>query len=116
MIMLFEQTCMWLENDISIHSVKEFRRKVIETCEEEDKAKVYDARYVKKLLKNRYGDFIWFSENVGKESLICFKNMAEYIVRKSEREKEVYAQESIDETKNRILKAVSNLIKAKIRE
>ena len=51
-VMLFEQTCMWLENDISIHSVQEFRRKMIEICKEEDKDKVYDARYIKKLLKN----------------------------------------------------------------
>ena len=101
MIMLFEQTCMWLENDISIHFVQEFRRKMIEICKEEDKDKVYDARYIKKLLKNRYCDFILFSEEVGKESLIYFKNMAEYIIRESKREKEVYAQESIDET-NRI--------------
>ena len=99
MIMLFEQTCMWLENDISIHSVQEFRRKMIEICKEGDKDKVYNARYIKKLLKNRCGDFIWFSEDVGKESLIYFKNMAEYIIRESEREKEGCAQESTDETK-----------------
>ena len=116
MIMLFEQTGMWLENDISIHSVQEFRRKMIEMCKEEDKDKVYDARYIKKLLENRYGDFIWFSEEVGKESLIYFKNMAEYIIRESEREKEGCAQESIDETKNRILKAAGNLIKTEILE
>ena len=42
--------------------------------------------------------------------------MAEYIIRENEREKEGYAQESIDETKNRILKAAGNLIKAEIRE
>ena len=29
-VMLFEQTCMWLENDISIHSVQGFKRKMIE--------------------------------------------------------------------------------------
>ena len=116
MIMLFEQTCLWLENDVSIHSVQEFRRKMIEICKEEDKDKVYDAQYIKKLLENRYGDFIWFSEEVGKESLIYFKNMAEYIIRENEREKEGCAQESIDETKNRILKAAGNLIKAEIRE
>ena len=42
--------------------------------------------------------------------------MAEYIIRENEREKEGCAQESIDETKNRILKAAGNLIKAEIRE
>ena len=46
-VMLFEQTCMWLENDINIHSVQEFRRKMIEICKEEDKDKIYDARYIK---------------------------------------------------------------------
>ena len=52
MIMLFEETCMWLENNISIHSVQEFSRKMTEICKEVDKDKVYDARYIKKLLKN----------------------------------------------------------------
>ena len=52
MIMLFEETCMWLENNISIHSVQEFSRKMIEICKEVDKDKVYDARYIKKLLNN----------------------------------------------------------------
>ena len=66
--------------------------------------------------KTRYGDFIWFSEDVGKESLIYFKSVAECIIGESEREKEGCAQESIDETKNRILKAAGNLIKAEIRE
>ena len=75
--LLFEQTCMWLENYISIHSVQAFRRKIIEICVEEDKDKVYDAQYIKKLLKNRYGDCIWFSEDIEKETLIYFKNMAD---------------------------------------
>ena len=51
-----------------------------------------------------------------KRALIYFKNMAEYIIRESEREKEGCVQELIDETKSRILKAAGNLIKAKIRE
>ena len=54
---------------------------------EKDKYKAYDARYIKKLLENRYRDFIMFSENVGKESPIYFKNMAEYIIKESEKRK-----------------------------
>ena len=54
---------------------------------EKDKYKAYDDRYIKKLLKNRYRDFIMFSENVGKESPIYFKNMAEYIIKESEKRK-----------------------------
>ena len=54
---------------------------------EKDKYKAYDARYIKKLLKNWYRDFIMFSENVGKESPIYFKNMAEYIIKESEKRK-----------------------------
>ena len=83
---------------------KHLEKKMIEICEKEDRDKDYDARYIKKLLKNCYGDFILFSEDVGIENLIYFKNMAEYIIRESEREKGC-AQELIDETKNRILKA-----------
>ena len=69
---------------------------MIEICKEEDKDKIYDARYIKQLLKSRYGDFIWFSEEVGKESLIYFKNMAEYIIKESKREKYMH--------KNRLMK------------
>ena len=54
---------------------------------EKDKYKAYDTRYIKKLLKNRYRNFIMFSQNVGKESLIYFKNMAEYIIKESEKRK-----------------------------
>ena len=48
MIMFFEQTCMRHENDVSIRYVYEFERKMIEICKEEEKDKVYDARYIKK--------------------------------------------------------------------
>ena len=51
MILLFKQTCMWLENDISIHSVQAFRRKIIEICKEEDIDKVYNAWYIKNFRK-----------------------------------------------------------------
>ena len=47
MILLFKQTCMWLENDISIHSDQAFRRKIIEIRKEEDIDKVYNAWYIK---------------------------------------------------------------------
>ena len=89
---------------------------MIEICEEEDKDKIYDVRYIKKRLKNRYGNFIWLSEDVGKKSLIYFKIMAEYIIRENEKGKRGCAQELIHKAKSRILKATSNLIKAEIWE
>ena len=95
---------MWLENDIGIHSVQAYRRKMIEICEKEGNDKVYNAWYIKKL-KNRCGDFIWFSEDVGKESFIFFKSMAEHIIRESRKEEEGCAQELTGEEKNWILKA-----------
>ena len=64
-----------------------FRGKMFEIYVEKDKYKAYDTRYIKKLLKNRYRNFIMFSQNVGKESLIYFKNMAEYIIKESEKRK-----------------------------
>ena len=42
--------------------------------------------------------------------------MAEYIIRETKREKDGCVQESTDETKNWILKAAHNLIKAEIQE
>ena len=72
---------------LKIMSMQAFRGKMFEIYVEKDKYKAYDARYIKKLLKNRYRDFIMFSENVGKESPMYFKNMAEYIIKESEKRK-----------------------------
>ena len=58
MTRLFEKKIMFLENDNGIHLVQAFRRKLIEICKEEDKDKLYDTRYTKKLFKNRYEDFL----------------------------------------------------------
>ena len=116
MTRLFEKKIMLLENDKDIHLVQAFRRKLIEICEEEDEDKLYDTRYTKKLFKNRYEDFLWFSEDVGKNSLIYFKNVAENIIRENAKEAERYAQDSIDEAKNMIWKTASNLSLAEYRE
>lgn len=66
---------------------------------------------LKKLLKDHYNSNIFFTEEPGKESIICFKNMADFIINQKYKEK----KEDIEEAK-RILSAAANLIKAEIRE
>lgn len=74
---------------------------------------VYDKRYLKKLLKDKYKSHIFFSCAVkGVDTLICFIDMANYIINKKFKEKE----NDIENESKRIIKAAANLIKAENRE
>ena len=65
-------------------SMPEFKQKVQEFSEDYE---AYDSRYLKKLLKYSYGSYISFSEELGKETLIYFIDMANFIINKNFREK-----------------------------
>ena len=80
----FEKACKWLEDEATIHSMPEFKQKVQEFSEDYE---AYDSRYLKKLLKYSYGSYISFSEELGKETLIYFIDMANFIINKNFREK-----------------------------
>ena len=105
----FEKACKWLEDEATIHSMPEFKRKVQEFSGDDE---AYDSRYLKKLLKDSYGCHISFSEESGKETLIYFLDMANFIINTKFKEK---AQDIKEESK-RIVKTAANLIKAEIRE
>ena len=68
--------------------------------------------YLKKLLKDRYGCHISFSEESGKETLIYFLDMENFILNTKFKEK----AQDIKEESERNIKTAANLIKAEIRE
>ena len=70
---VFEKACKWLEDEGTIHSMPEFKHKVQEFSEDYE---AYDSRYLKKLLKDSCGSPISFSEELGKETLTYFIDMA----------------------------------------
>ena len=87
----------------------EFKQKVQEFSEVYE---VYDSRYLKKLLKDSYGSHISFSEELGKETLIYFIDMVNFIINKNFREK----TQDINTETIRIIKTAATLIKTEIRD
>ena len=59
---VFQQACGWMEASAEILTLTQFRDKMREPMTDED---VYDKRYLKKLLKDKYGPHIFFSEQKG---------------------------------------------------
>lgn len=105
----FDKACKWLEDEVSIHSMPEFRQKVKEFSGVNEP---YDSRYLKKLLKDRYGSHISFSEENGKETIIYFLDMANFIINTKFKER----FQDIKEESEMIIKTAANLIKSEIRE
>ena len=87
----------------------EFKKKVQEFSKDYE---AYDLRYLKKLLKDFYGSHISFSEELGKETLIYFIDMANFIINKNFREN----KQDINTESERIIKTAATLIKTEIRD
>ena len=105
----FQNACEWLEAEAEVITMRKFRDKVIECAGRED---VYDTRYMKTLLKDKYGGHIFFLNKVGSDTLIYFYDMANFIINQKFKER----KESVEDESVRIIQAAANLIKAEIRE
>lgn len=76
-------------------------------------SEVYTLKRLKRKLQEHYGDFIFFAEVEGRSNVLCFKNMAKYIINDkwhSER------NDSIEDEVERIIIAAAKIIRAEIRE
>jgi len=74
---------------------------------------VYTPKRLKQKLHEYYEDFIFFAEVEGCGNVLCFKDMASYIINDkwhSER------KENIEEEEERIVRAAAKIIRAEIRE
>ena len=83
----FEKVCKWLEDEATIHLTPEFKEKVQDFSESYE---AYDSRYLKKLLKHSHSSHISFWEELGKETLIYFIDMANFIINKNFRKNARY--------------------------
>ena len=70
---VFESICQWLEEegDSELYTMKELITKF-----EDMGSTGYTPRYLKQLLKERYGEHIYFSELPGRSDVVCFKEFA----------------------------------------
>ena len=105
----FYKACQWLELDCNTYYVREFHKKVGEIAGTES---VYDVRCLKKLLKEHYEEHIFFTDEPGIDIIICFKNMADFIINRNTKRK----KGNIKDETERIIAAAANLIKAEIKE
>ena len=54
-----------------------------------DNENVYDVRWIRQLLTEHYPQHISFIENAGQETIICFKDMASFIINIKYKEKKM---------------------------
>jgi len=70
----FEDICHFLESSCeSLYSLSELR------CEFES-SEVYSNKHLKRKLKEKYGDHVFFAEVNGRPDVICFRDMSSYII------------------------------------
>ena len=105
----FQRACDWLEPEIVLHSVKETQDKMKEQVTGQV---VYGVQYIKSLLTNRYQNHIYFCNEPGRENIIYFKEMADYLINEKYKGKKTTVQEE----SKRIQTLAANLIKTEIRE
>ena len=72
----------------------------------------YSTKWLKKKLKDRYSDHLYFAEINGRKNVLCFKNMANYIINEKWYEKR---QINVDDEAKRIVITATKLIREEIR-
>ena len=103
----FNLLCEWLEEsgDCEMYTLKEVCENMVELSKCE---RVYEPRTIKRKLKERYKEHLYFTELPGRADVVCFREMASYIIYEMKKKKE--------ETKEDIIKAAAKIIKADLRE
>ena len=80
----FENACEWLESETVLDSVEEVRQKMNQYANGKT---VYGVQYIKKLLVDRYKQHISFCSEPGRENIVYFKEMADYLINKKYRKR-----------------------------
>ena len=74
---IFNKMCQWVEFQPELYALEELHTKMVELGGRVD---VYTKKWMKKKLIEKYKDFIFFTEIDGKSNVVCFKNIASYII------------------------------------
>lgn len=85
----FEMLCNWLEaslpanriasrnTDADLYTLSELHGKMTEFCGGSD---VYTIKRLKQKWQDRYQDFVFFADVEERSNVVCFRNMAKYII------------------------------------
>ena len=100
----FDKVCEWLEvNDCEFLTLQDVVNKAQTLVPNNDE--VYSEKWIKQKLIQRYGDHIQFNEVRGRHNVICWKEMASYVVNEKWRENEGNRSEHIVVTAAKLLRA-----------
>ncbi len=109
----FNILCQWLEDEGvgDLYTLDELQLRMIDLTN--NSMEVYCAKTLKQKLIAKYQDHVFFAESTGRKNIVCFRDMANYIVRESySSEKNMTAAEQI----HSIITTAAKLIKAHIFE
>ena len=101
----FERVSRWFESEMVPVTTSELHTKMAELANSEE---IYSMKHLKRKLEERYRDDIIISQTEGKPNLVCFKDVARFIIEKSKTENEDANEEEV------IIKTAAILIKAEI--
>ena len=107
MVENFRKICCWLEDDADcdLHTLNEIHQKMLEMS---DDTPCYSNKSLKRKLEEHYGEHIFFAQRPGLPNLVCFKNMAWFILNDFKRKE--------DQSPNDVIAAAAKIIKSDIRE
>ena len=109
---IFETLCEWLEmNECELVTIEDLITKAMLISN--DSNHVYSGKRIKQKLQERYGEHIQFAEVCGRKNVVCWREMAHYIINEEwyKNRKENFCDEN-----NRIIVTAAKLLKAAIRE
>ena len=103
-----EMLCEWLEKDgnCELYTLQELFTKMEELNSEN--ASTYSKKSLQSKLKGKYRDHIYFTNLPGRSNIVCFRDMASYILCEQKRK--------TGETEESIITAAAKLIKAELRD
>ena len=89
-----------------MHTMKELMEKVKEFTEKDDE--IYTEKSLRRKLKEKYNNYIFFTDIPVRESVISFKEMVSYVLLEKKKRTE--------ESKESIIIAAAKIIKEELRE
>ena len=110
----FEKLCQWFERECNLNTVAELFEKMKEFANNPNNPNQLYAspQYLKNMLKERYGDHVFFSEFLGKSNVVCFKNNASEVLTDAWYEER---KSNAEEESQRIIKTAAKLIVMEMR-
>ena len=106
----FHLVCEWLESEAEIYSISEIHKKMSDIAGSGEN--IYSQKWLKAKLQQKYKDHIFFVEALGKSDVVCFRNMADYVVNDKWY---TSRKENVGEESERIITTAAKLILDDIR-